>query len=121
MAMGKVKLIFGLAVLGLAIIVGWQIASLELANSELQSDLRDFATQAGARIGLNAPSTDDDLRNAVIHKAEEYGIPLEAQQVTVQHTGTGATSAVRLSVDYQGRVNLPGFSFFLHFTPSSPG
>src|SRR5271167_2201007 len=119
--MGKVKLIFGLAVFGLAIIAGWQIASVELANSELQSDLRDFATQAGARIGLNAPSTDEDLRSAVIHKAEEYGIQLEPQQVTVQHTGAGPASVVHLSVDYQARVNLPGFSFSLHFTASSPG
>ncbi len=36
--MGKVKLILGLAVLALAIIAGWQIASCELANLELHEE-----------------------------------------------------------------------------------
>ena len=117
--MGKPKIILGLAVLGLAVIAGWRITSCELANLELQSDLRDFAAQVGARIGLDAPRTDEDLRAAVIRKAKEYEIQLEPEQVTVQRTGTGNASVVYLAVDYKVRVNLFGYSFTLHFTPSS--
>jgi len=51
--MGKVKLILGLAVLGLVIIAGWQIASCELSNLELHEEIRDLAAQTGAYIGLN--------------------------------------------------------------------
>ena len=117
--MGKAKLILGLAILGLAAVAGWQVASCELANLELQTDLRDIAAQGGSRIGLEALNSDDDLRNSVIHKAEEHDIQLEPAQVTVQHTGSGKTSAISLTVDYKARVNLYLYSFSLHFTPSS--
>jgi hypothetical protein len=59
--MGKLKFILGRAVLALAIIVGWQIASCQLANYESYEDLRDLAAQGGARIGLLSFSTDEEL------------------------------------------------------------
>ncbi len=54
--MGKAKLILGLAVLAMAVVAGWPIASCELANLELREDLRDIAAQNAVRIGL-APRT----------------------------------------------------------------
>ncbi len=117
--MRKAKIILGLTVLGLALFAGWQIASYELANLEFQSDLRDVAAEIAARIGLSSPTTDKDLRNLVIHKAERYEIQLQPDQVTVQRTNTGDTSTVYLAVDYKVRVNLLVYSLTLHFTPSS--
>jgi hypothetical protein len=117
--MGKAKLILGLAVLGLATVAGWQIAACEIANLELQTDMRDIAAQVASRIGLEAPNSDEDLRNAVIHKAEEHDIRIEPAQVTVQQTGSGKTLAIYVAADYKARVNLLLFSFNLHFTPSS--
>jgi hypothetical protein len=116
---GKAKILLGLAVLGLAIAVGWQIASREIANLELQADMRDIAAQVASRIGLEAPNSDEDLRNAVIHKAEELDIQLDPGEVTVQRTGSGKTLAIYLAADYKARVNLLVYSFTLHFTPSS--
>jgi hypothetical protein len=117
--MGKAKIILGLAALGLAVIVGWQVGACELTNIELQSDLRDLSSQTGVRIGLNNLISDEEIRNAVIRKAEKYDIELQPGQVTVQHPGTGAMSDLYLAVDYKARVNLLGYSFHLHFTPSS--
>ena len=117
--MGKAKVILGLAILALAIAAGWQIGSCEVANQELQSDLRDLAAEVGTRIGLDARSTDEQLRSAVIHKAEGYDIQLAPGQVTVIRSGTGWDSTVYLAVDYHARVNLFVYSFNLHFTPSS--
>lgn len=111
----KAKIIAGLAVLGLAVLVGWQIASCELASLELQSDLRFLSAQIGTRIGLDAPSADEELRATVIRKAQQHDIQLEPQQVTVEHSDTG----LYLAVDYKARVNLLGYSFTLHCTPSS--
>jgi hypothetical protein len=118
-ALGRAKLILGLAFLVLAVVVCWQIASSEIANLELQSDLRDISAQVASRIGLEAPNSDEDLRNAVIHKAEEHDIDLLPEQVTVRHTGAGKTVSIYLAADYKARVNLLAFSFTLHFTPSS--
>ncbi len=117
--MTKAKIILGLAVLGLALIAGWQIASPELANLQFQSDLRDIAAEIAARIGLSSPTTDEELRNLVIHKAERYEIQLQPDQITVQHMGTGDSSTVYLAADYKVRVNLLVYSLTLHFTPSS--
>ena len=117
--MGKAKLILGLAVLALAGVAGWRIASCELANVELHEDMRDLAAQIGSRIGLTPQSTDEDFRRAVIRKAEEHEIHLEPEQVTVQRTGTDEAPIIYLAADYKVRVKLLGFSFTFHFTPSS--
>jgi hypothetical protein len=115
----KAKILLGSAVLALAVAVGWQIASCEIANLELQADMRDIAAQVASRIGLEAPNSEEDLRNAVIHKAEEHNIQLEPAQVAVQRTGSGKTLTIYLAADYKSRVNLLIYSFALHFTPSS--
>jgi hypothetical protein len=117
--MRKVKIFLGLAVLGIALIAGWQIASCEVANLEFQSDLRDVAAEIAARIGLSSPTTDEELRKLVIHKAERYEIPLQPDQITVQRIGTGDESKIYLAADYKVRVNLLVYSLTLHFTPSS--
>jgi hypothetical protein len=117
--MRKIILILGLAVVVLAGEAGWQVASCELANIELHDDMQFIATQLGTRIGLNNPSTDEDLRNAVIRKAQEYEIHLEPEQVTVQRTGTDEAPVIYLAADYKARVKLLGFSLTFHFTPSS--
>jgi hypothetical protein len=117
--MRKVKMFLGLAVLGIALIAGWQIASCEVANLEFQSDLRDVAAEIAARIGLSSPTTDEELRKLVIHKAERYEIPLQPDQITVQRIGTGDESKIYLAADYKVRVNLLVYSLTLHFTPSS--
>jgi|SRR5580692_187688 hypothetical protein len=108
-----------IAVLALAISAGWQIAANELANRQLEEELRDLASRNAEHIGLSAPVTDDDLRNSVIHYAKELDIALDPNQVTVQHTGEGKTSAVHLAAGYTARVRLLGLSFNFRFTPSS--
>jgi hypothetical protein len=68
---------------------------------------------------LDARSTDEQFRNAVIRKADRYDIQLEPGQVMVIRSDAGADSTVYLAVDYKARVNLFVSSFTLHFTPSS--
>jgi hypothetical protein len=115
----KAKLRFGVAVLALAVIAGWPISSSEWANFELRQDWRDLAAQGGAQIGLIPPGSDEDLRRAVIHEAKHEEIQLEPEQVTVKRSGTPQTPVLYLAADYNARVNVLGFSFALHFTPSS--
>jgi len=115
----KLKIVLGIAVLVLVMMVGWQIASWELANLNLQEEMRDMASQAGVRIGFVVPSSDEDLRGAIIRKAKAHGIDLEPAQVTVRRTTSGQTSTLHLAADYTVPVNLAIFSFRLHFTPSS--
>jgi hypothetical protein len=117
--MKKLLLIVGLVALVLAVSAGWQIVSCELANRQLQEDLRDLSVQGAARIGLAAPSSDDDLRNAVIAKAKQYDILLQPNQVTVTRAPDGQSPALYVTADYIVPLHVLGLSFALHFTPSS--
>lgn len=117
--MSKVKIMIGIAILVVIVVVGWQIGSCELANFQLQDDMQDLASQAGARVGFIEPRSDEDLRRAVMRKAREHDIELDPGQVRVQRTGPVDASTVYLAADYTALVKLPGASFSLHFTPST--
>ena len=117
--MRKAAVILGLAALLLAAFTAWQITACYVANSELQSDMKDLAVQNSARIGLAPISTEEELRNALLDRAKEHGIQLAPEQVTVQRTITSKVLAISLAADYEVRVNLLGLSFTIHFNPSS--
>ena len=115
----KVKIILALAFLALAISTGWQIAARELANYELQEELKDVASLTAARIGWEPPSSDDNLRDAVIRKAAQHNVQLEPQEITVRRSVPPDAPKVEIAADYRVRVVLPGGSLLLHFTPTS--
>jgi len=116
---GKIKAIFGLAVLALIASTGWQISACELANYELKDDLKDLASMGGARIGLDGPGSDDELRQAVIRRAADHDIRLTPEQIHVERSGTVEAPKVYLSTRYHSRVVMPGISLIFHFTAAS--
>ena len=117
--MKEIKIIFGLAVFVLALAAAWQIATWEIANTNLQDDLRDMGAQAGAQMGVVAPNSDEEMNRAVIRKVNEHGVELSPAQITMRRIGSGERTTFYLSADYTVPVNLGLFSFHLHFTPSS--
>lgn len=117
--MKKGATILGLAILAVAVAVGWQIGACYIANSGLQSDLKDLAVQNGARIGWNSVPSEEELRATVVARAKEHGIKLEPEQVTVKRTFTPEVLAVSLAADYEVPVSLVVYSFPIHFAPAS--
>jgi hypothetical protein len=69
--------------------------------------------------GSNPHQTDQAMIDAVIKKAQDHQITLTPEQVTVQRIGTPGAPAAYVAADYSVPVELPGYSFTLHFTPSS--
>ena len=116
-----IKIILGVAVFALMVSTGWQIAACALANAELKDDLKDVASMGGARIGLVAEQSDDDLRTTVIRKAAEHGIVLQPEQITVKRSGTAEAPAVYLDARYRARVWMPGILLLFRFTATSGG
>jgi hypothetical protein len=117
--MPRIKILLGLAILGLALVAGWQIGAAELANVNFQEDLRDMASQAGAHVGVVAPSSDEQVTRTVMRKASEHGIELTPEQITVRRATSGELSTWYLAAEYTVPVNLGIYSFPLHFNPSS--
>jgi hypothetical protein len=69
--------------------------------------------------GSNPHTTDQELIDSIIKKAADHQITLAPESVTVQRIGTPGSPAVYVAADYSVPVNLPGYSFTLHFNPSS--
>lgn len=113
--MGSLKAIIGIVVVAAVIYAAFQIIPPELSNFSFQDDLRNLALGTGA----NPHTTDQALVDAVMKKAEEHQIPLAPDQITVQRIGSAGMPAVYIAADYSVPVILPGYSFNLHFTPSS--
>lgn len=117
--MGRIQILLAVALLFLAILLAWSVGAAEVANVNLQEEMRDLAAQGGAQIGLVEPSTDNDIRNAVAQKAQEHGIALKPEQVTVQRTVAGEKSKLHIAAHFTVPVNCWLFSLNLHFAPSS--
>lgn len=113
--MRKLKIILGLAVAALLVSTGWQMFSAYYGNLELAEDLQDISADVTARIGLSAPSSEDELRGFVIKKAGERGIHLELNEVAVNVTGEGKAAVISLGADYQVKINMLLYSFPMHF------
>ena len=113
--MGTAKALAGFLAIVALIYAGFQIIPPELSNYSFQDDLRNIAMMGGA----NPHESDQDLADAVIKKAQEHQISLTPEQVTVQRIGTPGAPAVYVAAEYSVPVSLPGYSFILHFTPSS--
>ena len=113
--MGTVKALIGLLAIIGVIYSAFQIIPPELTNYSFQDDLRNLAMVGGA----NPHETDQQLMDAILKKAQEHQIALAPEQITVQRIGTPGAPAVYLAADYSVPVNLPGYSFTMHFTPSS--
>ena len=113
--MGTIKAIVGILVIVGIIYGGFQVIPPELGNYAFQDDLKNIAMIGGA----NPRQTDQDLRDAVLKKAKERDIPLTPEHVTIQRIGTPGALAVYVAADYTVPVSLPGYSFEMHFTPTS--
>lgn len=113
----NIFIVIGIAALVWIFSLGWQIGAAELANVELQDDMKDAASQVGARIGFSSPMSDEGFRDTVIRKAQKYGIELVPDQVMVERTVSGDRTAMFLAADYRVPVHVLGFSRTLHFKP----
>jgi hypothetical protein len=113
--MGTFKAIGGFLAIIACVYAGFQIVPPELSNYSFQDDLRNVAMIGGS----NPHTTDQQLIDSVILRARDHQITLAPESVTVQRIGTPGAPAVYVAADYSVPVTLPGYSFTLHFTPSS--
>jgi len=118
---GKVKIILGLLLFALIASVVWQLVACEIANAEFKDELKDVASMSGARIGLAAQPSDDDLRTAVIRKAASHEIRVTPQEITIQRSGPEDDPHIYLVAKYRARIWVPGVALILHFTATSEG
>lgn len=110
-----IKGIVGLLAIVAVVIALFQIAPPMLTNYSFEDDLKTVALIDGP----NSKKTDDDVRTDVLRKAKEHELTITPEQVTVQRLNSPGLAAVYVAADYTVTVNLPGYSFDMHFTPNS--
>jgi hypothetical protein len=117
----KFKTILALLIIALAASLGLQIWMAINADNELRGEMQAMTTQVSTRIGLTAPSSDEDLRRDILGRAHRHGIDLAPNQVTVQRTGGPKLEEqeIYLAADYSRPIRLLGVTFSLHFTPAT--
>jgi hypothetical protein len=113
--MATIKAIGGFLVILLVVLACFQIVPPIMANYSFQDDLKNVALMDSG----NLQKTEDEVRNDVMRKVREHDLPIDPKQVTVQRITTPGISAVYVAADYSVTVNLPLYSFDMHFTPDS--
>ena len=113
--MGTFKLLIGFLAIILVVVCAFRVVPPMMANYSFADDLRNVALMDGG----NFQKTEDDVRNDVMRKIKEHNLPIEPKQVTVQRINTPGLSAIYVAADYYVTVNLPFYSFDMHFTPNS--
>lgn len=106
---GRVKLIFALVVLAAVAYCAAKIVPVYVSNYELQDKIRQLAIQATVD-----RSSSQAVQDHVLQDAQELGLPVTPDNVTVQ-----VGNAVTISIDYTVPIDLKVYTLNLHFTPSA--
>jgi hypothetical protein len=113
--MGTIKALSGFLVILFVVVGCFQVAPPMMANYSFQDDLRNVSLMDSG----NFQKTEDDVRNDVMRRVKDENLPIQPKQLTVQRINTPGMSALYIAADYTVPINLPFYSFEMHFTPDS--
>lgn len=108
--MGKLKAALALIIIVGGIYLGWELIPPYFHNYEFQDDLDDVA-----RVNAYTHKTDEDIKAQVIKKADDLGIPLKEEAISITRTVDG----MGISVHYSIHVDLILHPMDLDFTANS--
>lgn len=104
--MKTIKALMGLAILVIAVYVGWTMIPPYFNNYKLEDVIADEA-----RINTYSTKSEDAMRDTVVQKAKDLDIPLTADNVTVKRGG----GTVAIEVNYTVHLDYPIHPVDLHF------
>jgi hypothetical protein len=108
------KLVFGVAVIILAIYLGMEFVPPYYANYEFEDALKNEAL-----FGTNNSTSEDMIRDNVYKKAQQLDIPIAKEAIVVRKIGTMGTGSVSIDAPYTVHLDLIAFPTDLHFDTSS--
>lgn len=108
--MKTIKALLGLAVLGIAIYVGWTMIPPYFNNYKLEDIIADEA-----RTNTYSNKSEDAMRETVYQKAKDLDIPLTRENINVTRQG----QTVSIDVNYIVHLDYPIHPVDLHFQSSS--
>ncbi len=109
--MKSVRLLFGIFLIVAVVFLAWKVVPAYFANYQFQEEVDDVARSAA----MNARKTPEEIRAAVLERAESRRIPLDADDVAVTRNGVD----VSISAQYTVHVDVPVYPFDLKFNAST--
>jgi hypothetical protein len=104
----KINGLLALIVLSGMVYCGWMVVPPFINNYQLED-----AMKTEARFALAQRKTEDDIRDDIFYKVKDLGIPARRESILIDNVD----GALRISLDYNVPVDLPGYQFNLHFHP----
>jgi hypothetical protein len=108
--MNRLKALFGVLMVVAAFYAAWMLLPPYFGNYQFQDDIRNEAL-----MNSYTTKTEQEIRDTLVKKAAEYGIPLKPEQINVRRAGP----ELSISADYTVHVDLPGFPLDLQFHPAT--
>ena len=110
-ASGRFKAFFSLAFLAAVVFLAIKTIPAYVDNYQLQDHIKQLSTQLAVRA---TPATPVEVTNEVVEFAQDHGIALSSDNVTVT-----IGRHVLIKLDYTVPVDLTVYTLRLHFTPSA--
>jgi hypothetical protein len=112
--MGTIRLFFGILIIVGGIFVSVKLLPPYFSNYQFNDWLKDEATHDSY-----STKTEDDIRNAVLKKADDLDIPLTADQVKVSRYGAQNNGTIIIQAPYVVHVDMAVYAMDLHFDAST--
>ena len=101
---GQFGCVVALLLMLAAIFFAYKIIPVKVRAAELRGVVVDEAKNAGAR-------TDQRIIRAILEKAEQEGLPVTKESITIHRTA----STIRVDVEYMVPVEFPGYTHEWNF------
>jgi hypothetical protein len=112
--MSSIKLVFGILVIVASAYLGFELIPPYFENYQFSDAVKNEAT-----LDSYTPKTENDIRAAVLKKAQELDIPITEEQIHVQRSGQMGNGVVSIRAPYIVHIDLPGYPVDLHFDAST--
>jgi hypothetical protein len=89
---------------------GWMIVPPYVNNYQLEDAMK---TEARFALLPGTKKTDDQIRDDIFKEISDLGIPAHRDSIRIDNVD----GALRISLDYNVPVDLPGYHLNLHFHP----
>lgn len=107
---GRLRLLITLLITLVLIVLAVRLVPVYVKKFEFNEAVREEAKFAAVR-----DASSPEVRLRLFRKAQELGLPIQAQQILVTPSGQG----IYISVSYTVPVQLPGYTLNLNFQTSA--
>src|SRR5229473_999941 len=102
--MGSLKMFLGVFVIVAGVYASAKLVPPYFENYQFQDAVKDEATR-----DTYAPKTENDIRDSVFKKAQDYDIPVKKEGIPVRREGSQFNGTGNIRVPYVVHIDFPGY------------